>query len=195
MAAGLMAWTTPHSEQWFRSPDLALRQSDRTKRWLQDRTQLMQSISRTRISTRNAENLLNKCAFGTSSMFMELQDNRQLRLRPCNAVTTASKDAFGQVRSIYRKFSKDAMQLVEWFGEENVSKDVKSHHEATGKGQARQTFDVIHAVYPREDDDIPENGNRAATSTCPSPPATSKWMPKHMLREGGRRSCSQSADI
>lgn len=187
MAAGLMAWTTPVSEPWFQfDPDLTLRGSDRTKRWLQDCTQLIQEyLANSNYYTERHENLLNKCCFGTGSMFAEMR-GKELRFeaQQCGSYCI-EEDAFGRVTSFYRKFTLDAAQAVGMFGESEVGEEVRKAAQEQKAGQAKKTFEFIHAIYPRDERDIPDTANRNAAIFMPWASCYVEAKNKIIVRESG----------
>ena len=58
-----------------------------------------------------------------------------------------AENQFGEVDTVHRKFMKTARQLVQEFGEENVSKTVLDN----AKNHPDKEHEVIHAVYPNTD--------------------------------------------
>jgi len=58
-----------------------------------------------------------------------------------------AENQFGEVDTAHRKFMKTARQLVQEFGEENVSRHVRDN----AKNHPDKEHEVIHAVYPNTD--------------------------------------------
>jgi len=67
-----------------------------------------------------------------------------------------AENMFGEVDTVHRKFTKTARQLVQEFGEENVSELVKQN----AKDHPDKEHEVIHAVYPNTDRDITKKNSK-----------------------------------
>lgn len=185
MAAGLMAWTTPSAEPWFAfEPSLQLRQSDRVKMWLQDVTQLLQEyLGNSNYYTERHENLLNKCCFGTNAMFSEMV-NGQLRFEAFQVGSYCiEEDIFGTVTAIYRKFTLTALQAVDFFGKEALSKATVEKVENVQ--HQSQPIEFIHAIYERPKSDIPDGAVTASAIFKPWASCYIEMGEKLLVREGG----------
>ena len=87
--------------------------------------------------------------FGTACVLLERNFDRVLHMH----VQTAGQyylgtDPFGQVNTVYREFEMTVAQLVEEFGIERMTPQIKT---LAKEGRFEQHFTVIHAVEPRGD--------------------------------------------
>lgn len=157
MAAALQGMLTNPSEPWFElriENDLQnLEAREEVKLWLMDvRNKMMAEFNspQTNFDNQNHEIFLSLGAFGTAVMFigdsMNLKDveYKTIPLSQCYI----AENFTGVVDTLFRCFTMTARQMVQKFGENNVSDKVL---EKIQQNKADDKFEVVHAVLPTED--------------------------------------------
>lgn len=185
MAAGLMSWTTSASEEWFQFAPTG-QQFDSAKRWTQSASHVAQElIANSNYYTVRHENLLTKCAFGTTAMLAEFREGR-LRFESYPAGTYCiEENIFGEVTGFYRRHKLTPSRIIEIAGEDALTKEMREALETEKTGGTPKEFDVLHAIFERDAKDIPDTANRAASIFMP---IASCWVclkSKAMLKNGG----------
>lgn len=152
LAAGMQGGLTPRSERWF---GLVMSHSDKTKHdqptelWLDRCTTLILDIlAASNFYHASAQMYEDLGLFGTSVMYVEPDFKTVVTFRHLSVGEYYIADDWkGRADTIYREFEMSARNLIEEFGEENVSEPVK----AIAKSRPDERVKVIHAVYPRKD--------------------------------------------
>jgi hypothetical protein len=187
MAAGLMSWTTSASEEWFQfAAPSNQRATDAVKLWTQEASHVAQELlANSNYYTSRHENLLTKCAHGTTAMLAEMRNGR-LRFESFPIGTYCiEENIFGEVTGFYRRHKLAPSRIVELMGEKALTEDMRKAWEVEKNGGAGKEFDVLHAIYERDRADIPETANPAASIFMP---VASCWVciaSKQMLKESG----------
>lgn len=154
LAAGMMSGVTSPARPWFR---LAIEDSDladyhTVKVWLSEVQRKMQRV----FSQSNTYRVLHSMyeelgAYGTANSLLLDDFDRGIHLYPntCGRYMLAT-DYKGEVDTSYRELQKTARQLVQEFGEANVSRAVRN---MVDNGNADSWVTIVHAIEPRADRD------------------------------------------
>lgn len=156
MAAGLMAGMTSPARPWFRLaiPDRALMEKEPVKLWLHKLTVLMRDIFSRSNTYRSLHSIYEELgAFGTAVDLVLPNFDFVVHHTPLTVGEYAiATDHLGNVTTIYREFDKTVVQVVEEFGREHCSAQVKNLYD-TGKGL--DTWITLgHVIEPRRKMDI-----------------------------------------
>lgn len=154
LAAGMMAGMTSPARPWFRlaTPDPDLMQYDPVKLWLNKCAQIMREIY-SRSNTYRALHMLYEelGAFGTAATIIRPDYNDVIRHYTLTAGEYAiAASSRGEVNTLYREVPMTIAQVVEQFGIENVSKNVKNQYD---RNNLDQWITVMHAIEPRKDNE------------------------------------------
>ncbi len=155
LASGLMSGVTSPARPWFRlgSPDPRLMEVEAVKLWLSDAERMMREVF-------NRSNIYNAlysvyeelAAFGTAAMIVYEDMDPEGTLITCQTLTIGeyfvASNANGRVDSLYREYSMTVGQLLERFGEANVS--LSARHQGQN-GQRDNWVEVVHAIEPTRD--------------------------------------------
>ena len=155
LSAGMMSGVTSPARPWFRLkiPDDDLMEFQPVKIWLAQVTRQMQAV----FSQSNTYRVLHQLyeelgAFGTGNALVMDDFDTAIHLYPNTIGRYAlATDYRGQVDTSYRELQKTARQLVQEFGEANVSLAVKN---MVSNGNGDSWVTIIHAVEPRKERDV-----------------------------------------
>ena len=162
LASFLHGMMTNPSTQWF---DLItgipeIDKLDEVRFWLQDSVRRMiLTLNNTNFQTEIHEVYLDLGSLGTGPMQIIKDKEKVVRFdsRPIYESYVAENNK-SQIDTIYRSFNMSIRQLIQEFGKEFIEKD------STRQLANRNAFDeeeVIHAVFPRADAEIKNNGRPA----------------------------------
>lgn len=148
-ASGMQSGMTSPSRPWFRisTEDKALMEYEPVKEWLHSVRDLMLAVYQRSNFYGSTYHIYKELgAFCTASMFIEEDLEQVIRCRPM----TIGEYYLGlnskyRVDKLYRQFSYTTEQMVEEFGEENVSSMVK---DAYKNGDMKLRWEVVHCVQP-----------------------------------------------
>lgn len=154
LAASLHGMLTNGSTSWFglRFSDDELNGDDEAKEWLQSVEDVMyQAFNRSNFQEQIAELYLDLVTFGTAVMFVDKDDEQQIRFSTRHIKECfLSEDDKGRVDTVFRKFKMPARAALKKFGEEKFnSKILQKANE-----NPYEQLTLIHAVYPRDERDI-----------------------------------------
>lgn len=191
LAQGQLALISPMEERWFVcEPPEHLRNRPRAEQWYARCSEIMRAeLFQSNFYTSIHEFYLDRSGFGTANLYMEeiWGGNACVNFRPMSIASYCiAENDQGLVDTVFVERKMTARQLVLAFGEEKLPDAVKDAHR-DGK-KASQKFDVIHAVYPRSDQELHENRNKGVAWASINKPYASVWfMPDHqkILRESG----------
>lgn len=154
LSAGLMSGMTSPARPWFRltldqinaEPTYAVRA------WTAEVTRLMLDVFQRSNLYRSLHMLYEELgAYGTAAMIILPDYDDIIRCYPLTAGQYAiATDSRGQVNALYREFDMTVGQLMEEFGEENVSANAMSQYRS---GNLDAWVTVIHAIEPRKNYD------------------------------------------
>ena len=185
LGAGLHGMLTNPASKWFklRMTDSQMMEDDEVKKWLEEverRMYIALNNPRAQFSSHIHELYLDMTAFGTGAMFV----GEDPKTGDLNFSTKHLKECYlaentqGFIDTIYRRFEFTARQIVQKWGIEKASRDVKA---AFDKQEFDTKFVIIHAVQPRSDF---IHGSLARQDM----PIASVYImknEKHILEEGG----------
>lgn len=155
VAAGMQGGLTSPSRPWFLLvlDDEELMEFAPVKEWLHNVTKSMLSVyARSNFYGSIHGQYKELAGFGTGAMLIEEDLETIIRCRPFTiGEYRLSLDSKYRPNTLYRQFSMSAQQLVEKFGEENVSTPVKDA--AKGSTSKDNRFEIIHCIEPLENRD------------------------------------------
>lgn len=152
LASGMMSGITSPARPWFRltTPDPDMMEFGPVKNWLYDVERAMSEL----FLKSNLYNVLPTVylemgVFGQCPMAMMPDPRELVRFYPftCGSYML-DNSARLQVDTLYREFRMTVRQLIQQFGEENVSDNVKTLY---SNGNVEQWIDVVHAIEPNDD--------------------------------------------
>lgn len=150
LAAGLMAGMTSPARPWFRlkTPDKDLNEVEGVKLWLADVTTRMRDVFNHSNTYRALHSIYEELgAFGTSSCFILEDYEHVIHCSPLTIGEYAiALDDKGAVSTLYRQFDMTVDQLVQKFGIENVSGQVRDRY---NDNRGDLWIPVMHIVQPR----------------------------------------------
>jgi len=154
LGAGMMAGATSPARPWFRlsTGDPDLNQYQPVKVWLNDVTQLMQTVFQRSNTYRSLHQMYEELgAFGTSASILLPDYNNVIHhyTLTCGEYAIAT-DWQGQVCTLYREFERPVSEVVKQFGYKNCSTTVQNMYD---RGSLDQWIRIIHAIEPRADRD------------------------------------------
>lgn len=187
LAHGQMSYCMPFSERWFTAEPPADMQNDEAFRWYAKCAEIMAAgLAMSNFYTEAHEACLDRSAFGTGVIYVEESMLSASGLTfdavPCGSYSIA-ENFEKLVDTTFRDRKMTAHQLAQEFGDSSLPKKVADAL-ADPKKIHTEKFDVVHAVYPRQDRMI------GAVGALNMPFASCWFMPgeKHLLREGGYES-------
>ena len=154
LSGGMMAGMTSPARPWFRltTRDAKLDETYEVKQWMSRVTSLMQMI----FNRSNVYRALQSCyeelgAFGTTASIMLDDFDTVVHCMPLTigefAIATGARS---QINTLYREFRMTVAAMIEEFGYENVSRQVKQLYD---RGAMDKWITVINAIEPRFDRD------------------------------------------
>lgn len=160
LAAGLLAGVSSPSRPWLRltTMDPELDETPDVKEYLSDLQNLLLMYF-AKSETYNAlhRSYLELPTFGTACSIVQKHPERMIDMvnLTCGEYWLAA-DPFDRIDTVYRKLSMTAKQMVQKFGIDAVSEDVRS----CLRDNPYRRFDVLHAIEPRLDRDIMKHDNK-----------------------------------
>ena len=151
LAAGMMSGMTSPARPWFKLEirDKDLMENAGVKAWLHDSAVLLRAIFAASNTYRSLHTLYEELGlFGTASSIVLPDFDNVIHHYPLTigeyALGTNSKC---QVDTLYREFQMTVGQMVEQFGEKNVSQTVRDLY---NRHAIDQWVDVVHMIEPRK---------------------------------------------
>lgn len=143
--------TNPYS-QWFEltTGDPSIDDKDNVRFWFQDTAKKMHNtLNDSNFQTEIHEYYQDLCCFGTGPIFMEEDVKTAVRFTAVFIanICIAENDK-GVIDEAYRDIEWSARNIVDHFGEENLSKMVLEANEK----DANRKFKIKHGVYPNRGD-------------------------------------------
>jgi hypothetical protein len=150
VAAGLQGGLTSPSRPWFvlTFADSDLMEFAPVREWLHEvRTRMLAVLARSNFYTSTHNMYLELAAFGTAAMLIEENFQTVIRCRPFTiGEYTIALDSTYRPNTLYRQFSMSAEQMVQMFGEKNVSQRIRD----IWKTSPGQRFEVQHCIQPND---------------------------------------------
>lgn len=150
---GMQGAMIPRNDRWFIAqlsvPEL--NEIDIIRLWLQSYGDAMlQAFNRSNFYSAAPEWFRDAGSIGTATIFTELDRDEQvvvhIPVHPREIFVAENKS--GKVDTVYREFEKTARQMIDEFGEDNVSQQVKDDAIDVNPHKMHK---VIHAVFPNKD--------------------------------------------
>lgn len=155
LAAGLQGGLTSPARAWFRLAikEKSLREVSSVQNWLHDvRDILLEVMAKSNFYGVVHSQYQELAGFGTSAMIIEEDFKTVIK---CKSLTIGeyllALDENYRPTTMFRRFKMSVIQLVEKFGEENVSNTVRGLYNTK---QLDDKFDVIHVIEPNKDRDV-----------------------------------------
>jgi len=152
VAAGLQGGLTSPARPWFNLTiqDKDLKEFGPVKAWLADvRDILLMILKRSNFYSAMHGLYKELAAFGTAAMLIEEDFTTGLRCRPFTiGEFMLDVDSTYRPNALFRQFSMSARQMIQKFGEKNVTEAVRSAMAANNGGNR---FEVYHAIAPNEE--------------------------------------------
>ncbi len=153
LAAGMQGGLTSPSRPWFTltHPNSELMEYPPVKNWLHEVRQIMLSIYAKSNFYGSIHGLYKELgAFGTSAMLIEQDFDKFIRCRPFTVgeFTLATNNKH-KPDTLYRQFSLTARQMVQEFGIDNVSDQVKEIIKS--EKNIDKAFEIVHCIQPNTD--------------------------------------------
>jgi hypothetical protein len=149
LVSGMMAGLTSPARPWFRLSvsNAQAAESDAVKRWLFDVENTMREV----FSSSNIYQALpiiyhQLAAFGVGAQLLMEDDQDVIRFYPLPVGSFyLGTDSGGRVNTLIREYSMTVSQLVDEFGKENVSDQVRLAYD---NKHFDEWIDVVHAIQP-----------------------------------------------
>lgn len=152
ISAGIQGGLTSPARPWFTlaTTDEKLKEIASVKQWLHTvRKEMLNVFSRSNFYNSLHQVYAELATFGVCPMLIEQDDDTVIRCRPFTiGEYTLSLDARYRVDTMCRKFTMTARQIVQKFGEENVSQPILSAIK-TDRGESE--FEIIHVIEPNSE--------------------------------------------
>lgn len=150
VAAGLQGGLTSPSRPWFvlTFPDRELMEYAPVREWLHEvRTRMLNVLSRSNFYTSTHNMYRQLAGFGTAAMLIEENFQTVIRCRPFTiGEFTIALDSTYRPHKLYRQYSMSAEQMVQKFGEKNVSQRIRDLYKTT----PGQRFEIQHCIQPND---------------------------------------------
>ena len=150
LSSSLHGMLTNAATPWFslryKDPQLA---TDENNEWLEAANQAMYiAFDRSNFQQEVHELYLDLCAFGTACMYIKNDANDLLRFTTRHIKEIyIQENSKGRIDTVFRNCKMAARNIVEMFGEENVSERIKK----VAKDDPYMDLTIVHAVMPNDD--------------------------------------------
>lgn len=149
LAAGMMSGMTSPTRQWFnlRIEGYGNDEVDPVNVWLSQVRDIMMRV----FQDSNFYNCIgvmyqDLAVFGTAPMLIHENHDKIIHCtNPCAGEYFAANNDMGEVGILYREFVQTVAQLVEWFGEDNVSKNTLTMFKRGG-GELQQEIIIRQGI-------------------------------------------------
>lgn len=191
LAQGQLALVSPMAERWFTcEPPQRLKGRPRAEAWYAKCADIMRAeLFSSNFYTSIHEFYLDRSGFGTANLYMEetWKGGACVNFRPMSIGTYCiEENELGLVDVVFASRQMTARQMVLAFGSDNLPERVMVAHRNPQK--CGEKFEVVHAVYPRSDEEMWENRQKSPGWAAVNKPFASCWfMPDHqaILKEAG----------
>ena len=163
LAAGLLGGITSPARPWFRltTGDPEKDETYENRQWLSQVTELLQTV----FLRSNVYPALIQCyeelaTFGTACVIaLSSESDDIIHLYPMTVGEYwIAEDFENKVSTVFRRFTMTAEQLIEQFGRDRVSKNVRDC--LVDDRKRYEQISVIHAIFPRENYDPKKKDNK-----------------------------------
>ncbi len=188
LGSGLFSYLCPPNEEWFRLRSSIFELNQRTEvqnYFAQVSRAIRQGLYTSNFVLELYEALLDLSVFGTCNLRVEEGTSAPFNFKNIFIGEYAiCENSRGEVDTIFREFQLTARQMVEKFGIENVSDEIKKCFEDRGSGKGRDEdkyHPVLHVIQPRGD----YNPERIDYTNMPYISLYIDLKNKTILKEGG----------
>lgn len=182
-AAGVSSKMANPAMPWFQLEvnDEALQENRECRLWLDRLKEIFYNVfNQSNFYSADQEANLDVSGFGTNVIFVGAHHRWGPYYQTLNlAEVYLAADRYGQIDTLYRRFSPTARQLVQMFGEKTVSDRVRE----LAKKNQDTTVTVLHVVEPRTDRKL----NRLDALNMEWASVYLEYDQNHVLEEGGYR--------
>jgi len=184
LAAGLHGMASNPASRWFalKTDDPQLNENDTVREWMsdvEDRMFARMHSPGSAITTHLHELYLDYAAFGTGVMFIgRSKANNLLFQTRFLGECVIDENAEGVVDTVIRCFKMTVRQMVQKWGLDAVSTDVRKKHTDE---KYDDCIDILHAVFPREERD----NTKETPDNMPVASLYLEKKTKHELQVGG----------
>ena len=158
LASGMMNGITSPSRPWFklRVPGFDDEGGPVTQ-WADDSARrMMRVMGESNFYNSMALVYLDLSVFGTAASLIYEDDEKVIRcFNPALGEFYLGQNHYLQVNMFAREFGQTASQIVDWFGIENCSDQVKSFYNSTVSSQRLSPVYVNHLIEPNRDNSVP----------------------------------------
>lgn len=192
LASIIMTTTTPPDSKWINleNEDMEAIEYDSAAKEYIDKVEdtIVGEINKSNFYIRKHEFDRSRAGYGTAIMFIgEGKGNISLNFRNMHISDCyLAEDQYGVVDTVYRLFQMSIRELVQMFGLENLSDGTQSKYET----DPYFMVEVLHAVYPRTDDEREMNDEGDFLSDPTSMPFADIWIEfdaQFLMHEAGYR--------
>ena len=159
LAAGLLAGVSSPLRPWLRltTMDPDLDESPDVKQWLSELQDLiLMYFAKSEVYNSLHRSYLELPAFGTACSIVQRHPDRVIDMMNLTVGEYwLAADPFDRIDTVYRHISMTAKQMVQKFGIDAVSTDVRS----SLRDNPYRRFDVMHAIEPRLDRNVMKHDN------------------------------------
>lgn len=156
LAAALNSLLTNPTSKWFalETDDDVINKEIDSQRWFEDMSNvIMRALENSNFYTEVNEMYIDLVSYGTGILYVEPSSNPDKDLvfsaRSVKEVSI-SENKEGLIDVVARKFKLTARQVIEEFGEENASEEVKKAMQK----DPETNFEILHFVFPRDELEI-----------------------------------------
>ena len=159
LSSSLHGMLTSGAMPWFHL-DLKeenLGRDDDVKEWLQDTSmRMMRAFNQSNFGTEVHEMYVDLVVFGTGCMFVEMEENALRFSTRHISEFYVQENQFGIVDTVFRSYKSPARQVVQRFGQENVTEYIMKKFQ----DKPDEDIELLHIVMPREDRDSEKIDNK-----------------------------------
>lgn len=186
MAAGIMSYCNDAGSAWCQlaAPE-NLEDGEGVSEYFADCTEvILEELARSNFYNTIHECHLDRGAFGTAALYVDSGAYCPLLFKTFDLGTfAASENNEGYCDVIFIRKEMTVRQLVEEYGIENVSEQVRKMHESGDGKNYEAKIDMIHAIYPRSDDQ--RDKSKKDGQNKPIASVHVECSSKHVLRDSG----------
>lgn len=154
LASGLMSGTTSPSRPWFKltHPDREIAEDPEVQKWMDEaRGRMLRVMAGSNYYQAKAQQYEDLVIFGTAPMIIYEDYESIIRCyNPAVGEYYCAEGARFDVDTLFRKFTMTVSQVVDEFGLEACSADVRQAWETRGGAQDREIV-ICHAIEPNPD--------------------------------------------
>lgn len=151
MASGLHSSTISYGERWFTLIPMS-GGSEAWRRWCSSAREMsIKEMQEGNFLAATSDFVKYLCAYGTGVLFIGERDGKPMyRNIPITNNVCVESDEYGEATTVYIQYFLTAAQAASMFGEENLSRDVRtSFEEYKRTGAHGRKHEFLHITYPK----------------------------------------------